>query len=109
MKQNFNCKCPTNQSFICGKYCAFNSVSCDFYKKNGKKFDNIKDCENHNTTAIFSFFKYNINNNRLIVLTISILVLGISFIFIVILVIFTLYLICFKRELIHFYFLFFQI
>ncbi len=102
MRQNFSCKCPTNQSFICGKYCAFNSISCDFYKKNGKKIDNnIKDCENRNTTAIFSFFKYNINNNRLIVLTISILVLGIIFIFILILAIFSLYLICFKRELIN--------
>jgi hypothetical protein len=47
--EEYECKCPIKQRFKCGKYCAKDSVSCDYFKSNEKShyFDNIKDCGNH--------------------------------------------------------------
>jgi hypothetical protein len=47
--EEYECKCPIKQRFKCGKYCAKDSISCDYFKLNEKRhyFANIKDCGNH--------------------------------------------------------------
>ncbi len=51
--EKIDCKCPSEQSFKCGKYCATDSIACDYYKsnKNEKQFDHINDCGNNNITT----------------------------------------------------------
>ncbi len=44
-----DCKCPSKQSFKCGKYCAANSIACDFFRSNKLK-NKIIDCDNQNIT-----------------------------------------------------------
>jgi hypothetical protein len=50
-----DCKCPSKQSFKCGKYCATNSIACGFIESNLIKIKNIAACGNQNKT----FNKYN--------------------------------------------------
>jgi hypothetical protein len=50
-----DCKCPSKQSFKCGKYCATNSIACGFIESNKIENKNIADCGNQNKT----FDKYN--------------------------------------------------
>jgi hypothetical protein len=45
----FDCKCPSKQSFKCGKHCATNSIACDYFKSNKIK-NKISDCDNKNIT-----------------------------------------------------------
>jgi hypothetical protein len=45
----FDCKCPSKQSFKCGKHCATNSIACDYFKSNKIK-KKISDCGNKNIT-----------------------------------------------------------
>jgi len=59
----FDCKCPSKQSFKCGKYCAANSIACDFIKSNKIKNKIIADCDNQNIT--FSRYNYGIIINFL--------------------------------------------
>jgi hypothetical protein len=44
-----DCKCPSKQSFKCGKYCTTNSIACDFFKSNKVK-NKIIDCDIQNMT-----------------------------------------------------------
>jgi hypothetical protein len=44
-----DCKCPSKQSFKCDKYCAANSIACDFLRSNKMK-NKIIDCDNQNIT-----------------------------------------------------------
>ena len=55
--KEIDCKCPSQQSLKCGKYCSIDSNACDFYRsiKNKKYFTNIQDCGNHNATYFRSF------------------------------------------------------
>jgi len=48
-----DCKCPSKRSFKCGKYCATNSIACDFIKSNNIK-NKINDCDNQNVTYSYS-------------------------------------------------------
>jgi len=50
-----DCKCPSKQSFKCGKYCTANSIACGFIESNLIKIKNIAACGNQNKT----FDKYN--------------------------------------------------
>jgi len=43
----FDCKCPSKESFKCGKYCATNSIACDYFKSNKIK-NKMSDCDNQN-------------------------------------------------------------
>ncbi len=51
--KKIDCKCPSKKSFKCGKYCASDSLACDFFKsnENEKHLSNISDCGNHNVTT----------------------------------------------------------
>lgn len=53
-----DCRCPSEQSFKCGKYCATDSSACDFSKpnemNNENHFDNIIHCGNNAT-----YYRYN--------------------------------------------------
>ncbi len=66
LNNNYNetdCKLPINQSFICDKYCAKDSIACDYFKSN---YDNnnkeyiIKYClihhDNYSNDNIIHFF-----------------------------------------------------
>jgi hypothetical protein len=44
-----DCKCSSKQSFKCGKYCATNSIVCDFFRSNKIK-SKIIHCDNQNIT-----------------------------------------------------------
>ena len=56
ISHKIDCKCPSKQSFKCGKYCATNSIACDFIKSNRMKNKIIAaDCGNNNIT----FNRYN--------------------------------------------------
>ena len=58
MAKQTDCRCPTSKSFICEKYCAVNSIACDFYKsiKNNIQLAKIKDCGNKNITYFRPLF-----------------------------------------------------
>ena len=51
--KKIDCKCPNKQSFKCGKYCASDSLACEYYKanKNEIQLSHINDCGNHNITT----------------------------------------------------------
>jgi hypothetical protein len=51
-----DCKCPSKQSFKCGKYCTTDSNACDYFNKKHKNLANIDDCGNQNTTSFSSNF-----------------------------------------------------
>ncbi len=55
--KQIDCKCPSRQSFKCGKYCATNSIACDYYKSNENQFNRIiNDCGNNNITTFRPYF-----------------------------------------------------
>jgi len=62
LTKNVECKCPpATQGLKCGKYCAVDATSCDYYQsneKNMKQFglNKIKICRNQNNTETRSFF-----------------------------------------------------
>jgi hypothetical protein len=58
MAKQTDCRCPTSKSFICEKYCAVDSIACDYYKSitNNSRFDNIKDCDNKNIIYFRPYF-----------------------------------------------------
>jgi hypothetical protein len=58
------CKCPSKQSFKCGKYCASNSIACAFIESNKIENKIITDCGNQNITFIsrYNYGKYLIQN-----------------------------------------------
>jgi hypothetical protein len=58
MKKQISCRCPASKSFICEKYCAVNSIACDYLKsiKNNDQFASIKDCDNKDITYFRPFF-----------------------------------------------------
>lgn len=53
-----DCKCPASKSFKCDKYCATDSIACDYFKilENPNDFINISGCGNRNTTFKISFY-----------------------------------------------------
>ncbi len=53
-----DCKCPASKSFKCDKYCATDSIACDYYKilENQKHFINISECGNRDTMFKISFY-----------------------------------------------------
>jgi len=52
------CKCPSKQSYRCGKYCTTDSTACNYYKSNVKdrKYNNIKKCVDLKISTAKSFF-----------------------------------------------------
>ena len=54
--KKIDCKCPSKQSFKCGKYCATNSIACDFFRSNKIK-SKIIHCDNQNINYISQFLK----------------------------------------------------
>jgi hypothetical protein len=62
MTKQIDCRCSVKQSFKCGKYCATDSIACDYYNKskliNQNLNRSIKDCGNHNITYLryYKFF-----------------------------------------------------
>ena len=60
MRKEIDCKCPSEKSFKCGKYCTKDSIACDKYKSyenNNHDSFNIKDCGNQNVITHRSFFQ----------------------------------------------------
>jgi hypothetical protein len=58
MIKKSDCICPKNKTFKCGKYCAIDSIACDFYTthKNETNIGIIKDCGNNNSSYFKSYF-----------------------------------------------------
>ena len=52
------CHCPNEKSFKCGKYCTIDSNACNNYRLivTKKYFQNIKQCDNHNSTYFINYF-----------------------------------------------------
>jgi hypothetical protein len=59
MTKRIDCKCPSKQSFKCGKYCTKDSIACDYYKTNekNKHFNKINDCGNNHIFISRYLFK----------------------------------------------------
>jgi hypothetical protein len=94
-QQQTDCKCPTNQSFMCAdKYCATDSLACDYFKlnENNKYFtNNIIDCHHndHNVTISQKFnFKFLI---IIFTFTLVLMMIFILILFLISLIIFTLF------------------
>ena len=66
VRRKIVCKCPNEKGFKCGKYCAKDSISCDYFISNIKLFNtNINKCNNNNygdNNNIFSFFRSYFSN-----------------------------------------------
>jgi hypothetical protein len=91
-KQQTDCKCPTNQSFMCEKYCATDSLACDYFKlnENSKYFtNNIIDCDQNVTMSQ----KINFTKLKFLIViftfTFVLIIIFILILFIISLIIFT--------------------
>ena len=49
-----DCRCATNLSYHCEKFCTTNSIGCDYFKlkKKEKQFDKINNCGNQGSLYI---------------------------------------------------------
>lgn len=75
LNKEIDCKCPTNHSFVCTKYCTTDSNACDYFKsvsKNENSFANINDCNNFNITATRPY-KYNFDKKAFFIFILFVL------------------------------------
>ncbi len=75
LNKEIDCKCPTNHSFVCTKYCATDSAACDYFKsvsKNENSFAYINDCNNFNITTTRPY-KYNFDKKAFFIFILFVL------------------------------------